>query len=169
MKNSKFSRLFVAALFVTVLALSGCKQIVPLLVDNYLIVAPIESNDAIIGDWVDNTGAHYETTQNAFDNHGTGYQSYAGNNLVVQKISDTSGTIFIKLTRAADANWQYTTTAPDVGKWYAISYKNLGTSSVKISGAYKSGGKTACDTLAEAVKEFTILNGYFGTYSDCTK
>ena len=169
MKNFKLSRLFAAAVFVAVLGLSGCKQIVTQFVDNYIIVAPIDANDALIGDWVDSSGAHYEVTQNAFDNHGTGWQSYAGNNLVVQKISDTAGTIFIQFTRAANSDWTYSTTAPDVGKWYGISYKNLTASGVDISGAYKSGGRSACNTLQEAINEFTIANGYFGTYNTCTK
>ena len=39
---------------------------------------------------------------------------------------------------------------------------------VKISGAYKSGGVSATDTLAEAKTTFTEAGGYFGVYSDCT-
>lgn len=31
------------------------------------------------------------------------------------------------------------------------------------------GGATSTETLDEAVSEFTIENGYFGTYSDCTR
>ncbi|MBO4857633.1 MAG: hypothetical protein J5527_03865 [Treponema sp.] len=63
--------------------------------------------------------------------------------------------------------YRYSTTAPDVGKWYAISFKDLAASAVKVSGAY--GTKSSTATLEEAVTEFTVENGYFAYYSDCTK
>ena len=168
MKNIKFSRLFAAFAFVAILALAGCKQNVEP-EKNYYYVLPLEANDSLIADWVDSTSTHYEITQNSFDNHGTFGNSYAGDNLVVLKSSDTAGIIFIKFTRAANPDWTYTASAPDVGKWYAVSYKDLTASSIKISGAYKKNGKTACTTLKDAVKEFTVDNGYFAAYSDCTK
>ena len=55
-----------------------------------------------------------------------------------------------------------------VGKYYAVSFKDLTDTTVKISGAYKSGGVSATDTLAEAKTTFTEAGGYFGVYSDCT-
>ena len=168
MKNIKFSRLFAAFAFVAILALAGCKQNVEP-EKNYYYVLPLEANDSLIADWVDSTSTHYEITQNSFDNHGSWGNSYAGNNLVVLKSSDTAGIIFIKYTRAMNSDYTYSATAPDVGKWYAISYKNLTASSIKISGAYKKNGKTACTTLKDAVKEFTVDHGYFATYTDCTK
>ena len=169
MKNIKISRLFATMMFVAVLAFTGCTQQVEEKI-TYFYVLPIESGDALIADWVDNNAAHYVITQSSFDNYGSWGDSYAGNNLVVLKQSDTAGTIFIKYTRAMNPDdYSYTTTAPDVGKWYAISYKGLSASSIQIAGAYKNGGKSACATLNEAVKEFTIANGYFATYSDCTK
>ena len=64
----------------------------------------------------------------------------------------------------------YSETAPDVGKWYAVSYKNLTSNSVSLSGAYKADGKTSTQTLDEAKKEFTVENGYFDySYSECIK
>ena len=60
-------------------------------------------------------------------------------------------------------------TAPDVGKWYAVSYKNLKKDSVSLSGAFKLGGKTSTETFKEAIQEFTVENGYFDYYSECTK
>lgn len=56
-----------------------------------------------------------------------------------------------------------------VGKFYAVSFTNLTSTNVYISGAYKSNGKSATDTLAEAINEFTIGNGYFDIYSSCKK
>ena len=68
--------------------------------------------------------------------------------------------------------YRYSASAPDAGKWYAISFKNLSESSVQFSGAYgsKEGHKlSSVDTLDEAKEEFTIENGYFSYYSDCTR
>ena len=169
MKNIKISRLFAAALFVAAFTFFGCAQNEEETSTKYIYVLPIDADDALIGDWVDDTACHYEISQTAFDNHGSWGDSYAGNNLVVQKFSETSGTIFIKYTRAMNPDFSYTNTAPDVGNWYAISYKDLTDSSIQIAGAYKENGKSSCATLKEAVKEFTKGHGYFDTYSTCTK
>ena len=75
---------------------------------------------------------------------------------------NTSGIIYGKYTTAPSYN-------PSVAnKYYAISFKGLTDSKVSISGAYKDGGVSATDTLAEAKTTFTEANGYFGSYSDCT-
>lgn len=76
--------------------------------------------------------------------------------------SDTSGIIYGKYTE----NSYYKDV---VGKYYAVSFKDLTESSISISGAYKSSGKTGTATLEEAISEFTIDNGYFGTYSACER
>ena len=132
----------------------------------------LTSGIALIGKWKDSYDSTYEISQNEFSNYGYGYDAYAGNNLVISITSNdfSSGYIYIQYTRAADENWNYTTDktkAPDVGKWYAISFKELTNSSIKLSGAY--GEKTSTETLEEAITEFTIENGYFASYSDCTK
>ena len=134
----------------------------------------LTSGIALIGKWKDSYDSTYEISQNEFSNYGYGYDSYAGNNLVISITSNdfSSGYIYIQYTRAADENWNYTTDktkAPDIGKWYAISYKGLTASSIQISGAYKYDGKTSTETLEEAMAEFTIENGYFAMYSDCVK
>lgn len=160
MKNTKFSFnrawLVLTALLMSALvavSLTSCKS---------------DDDDAsIYGTWVNKTDTYTETykiTETMFSN---GY--YEGNNLTVIESSDSSGYIYIKYTKAMNADWSYSENAPDVGKWYAISYKNLTDDTVSISGAYKSGGATSTETLDEAVSEFTIENGYFGTYSDCTR
>lgn len=56
-----------------------------------------------------------------------------------------------------------------VGKYYAVSFKDLTDTSILISGAYKKDGKTGADTLVEAITEFTINNGYYSFYSSCKK
>ena len=126
----------------------------------------IDADDLLVGTWTDGTKyGTYIITNTTFENAG----SYKGDNLVVQKLDSTSGYIYIKYTVAMNAEYSYSETAPDVGKWYAISYKDLGAEKISISGAYKDGGATSCKTLDEAVTEFTVDNGYFGTYSPLTR
>lgn len=76
--------------------------------------------------------------------------------------SDTAGIIYGKYTENS-----YTPSL--VGKYYAVSFKDLTDSGVSISGAYKESGKTGTDTLGQAIKEFTIDNEYFGIYSACER
>lgn len=126
----------------------------------------IDADDLLVGTWTDGTKyGTYIITNTTFENAG----SYKGNNLVVQKLDSTSGYIYIKYTVAMNADYSYSVTAPDVGKWYAISYKDLGAEKISISGAYKDGGATSCETLDEAVTEFTVDNGYFGFYTSHTR
>lgn len=135
-------------------------------------IEELSTDSPLIGKWKDSSSSIYEISQNEFSNYSDTYRSYAGNNLVISKTSENSGYIYIQYTRAADENWNYTTDkekAPDVGKWYTISYKSLTASSIQISGAYKDGGETSTETLEEAMAEFTIENGYFSTYSECVK
>lgn len=128
----------------------------------------IDADDLLVGTWTGGTEQYpesYTITNTTFESKG----SYKGNNLVVQKLDSTSGYIYIKYTVSMNADYSYSETAPDVGKWYAISYKDLGAEKISLSGAYKKGGATSCKTLDEAVTEFTVDNGYFGTYSSCTR
>ena len=168
MKSTRFSfgsaAAFLGALLIVVslsFSLASCKT------DN-------DDDDPIllVGKWQDSSNFIYEISKNEFSNYGEGFDSYAGNKLVISITSNdfNSGYIYIQYTRAADENWNYTTDktkAPDVGKWYSISFKELTNSSIKLSGAY--GEKTSTETLEEAITEFTIENGYFASYSDCTK
>ena len=185
MKNLKFSRLFAAVTFVAILALAGCKQ------------PDTSTLASLYGTWVEAStygNAYYKITSTTFENYGDTYESYAGNALTVVEDTEDSGRIFIKYTKSyestntkptgddadtwtyspanpawgtAESWYRYSTTAPDVGKWYAISYKDLTANSINISGA--AGTKTSCDTLEEAKTEFTVDNGYFSYYSSCAK
>lgn len=166
MKNTNFSRfakLWVAALvLVCGVAFTGCKP-------------EVQYRDiALEGTWVESGecgNSYYEISFNSFKNYGDTYESYEGNNLVIRETSSDSGYIYIKYTKSMNPDYSYSTNAPDVGKWYAISYKNLTINSISIAGAYSdaAGAKTSTDTLEEAIKEFTIEKNYFGTYSECTK
>ena len=122
--------------------------------------------DNLIGTW-EFDGQYPETYTITKDSFTNGY--YAGNNAKVYKTSENSGYIYIQYTKAANADWTYSETAPDVGKWYAVSYKDLTDSTIKLSAAYKADGKTATATIEEAKSEFTVDNGYFGIYSELTK
>ena len=76
--------------------------------------------------------------------------------------SDASGIIYGRYI----TNSFYTNV---VGKYYAVSFKDLTDTSISISGAYKKDGKIATDSLVEAITEFTINNGYYSFYSSCKK
>lgn len=179
MKSTRFSfgsaATFLGALLIVVslsFSLASCKTDDN---DDDSLTSGIEelsTDSPLIGKWKDSSSSIYKISQNEFSNYGDDYDSYAGNNLVISKTSENSGYIYIQYTRAADENWNYTTDkekAPDIGNWYAISYKELKENSIQLSGACKSEGKTSTESLEEAITEFTIDNGYFGTYSDCTK
>ena len=159
MFHNKFSRFL--AVFITVVSLCafGCKT------------QPEEvSYSDIFGKWTDDSGSIYEITEDSFKNYGEGWSAYEGNSLeIIPNDDGKSGTIFLKYTVSMNPDWSYSNTAPDVGKWYAVSYKNLTKNSVSLSGAFKLGGKTSTETFFEAIKEFTVANGYFDYYSECTK
>ena len=148
MKNIKFSRLFAAFAFVACLALTACQQQAP------------ETHKNIEGTWVSTFGEKWVITGSDLTNYYGTTVSYAGNEINVEE-SGSSGYIYVKYTKA------YSTS--DVGKWYALHYKDLNGNGVKISGAYKAGGQTSCATLEAAKAEFTVANGYYASYSECTK
>ena len=159
MFHNKFSRFL--AVFITVVSLCafGCKT------------QPEEvSYSDIFGKWTDDSGSIYEITEDSFKNYGEGWSAYEGNSLeIIPNDDGKSGTIFLKYTVSMNPDRSYSNTAPDVGKWYAVSYKNLKKDSVSLSGAFKLGGITSTETLKEAIQEFTVANGYFDKYSECTK
>lgn len=134
-------------------------------------VYELSDNSALIGTWQSSYGEIFKITSTSLSNGGSWGDAYAGNNLVVSYTNDeaTSGYIYIKYTRAMNPDYSYSETAPDVGKWYAIAFKELTASSVLLSGAYNASGKTSTETLEEAISTFTIAKGYFNNYSECVK
>ena len=92
----------------------------------------------------------------------TSANSYVVNVERIIYSSDTAGIIYGKYAENI-----YTPSL--VGKYYAVSFKDLTDSGISISGAYKESGKTGTDTLEQAIKEFTIDNEYFGIYSACER
>ena len=160
MFHNKFSRFL--AVFITVVSLCafGCKT---------------QPEEVFISDlygkWASSFGEVYEISKDYFKTYGESWSGYEGDSIIIipNENDNASGTIFLKYTVSANSDWSYSNTAPDVGKWYAVSYKNLTKNSVSLSGAFKLGGKTSTETFFEAIKEFTVENGYFGIYSECTK
>ena len=160
MFHNKFSRFL--AVFITVVSLCafGCKT---------------QPEEGIISDlygkWASSPNEVYEISKDYFKTYGTWGNGYEGDSIdiIPNENDNDSGTIFLKYTVSANPDWSYSNTAPDVGKWYAVSYKNLTKNSVSLSGAFKIGGKTSTGTFFEAIKEFTVANGYFDRYSECTK
>lgn len=126
-------------------------------------------NYSLTGTWQSSYGEIFKITSTSLSNGGSWGDTYAGNNLLVSYTNDeaTSGYIYIKYTRAMNPDYSYSETAPDVGKWYAIAFKELTASSVSLSGAY--GTESSTSTLEEAISTFTIANGYFTSYSECVK
>ncbi len=138
-------------------------------------VYELSENSALIRTWQSSYGEIFKITSTSLSNGGSWGDSYAGNNLVVSYTNDeaTSGYIYIKYTRAYcsthsdPTTYTYDTDAADVGKWYAIAFKELTASSVSLSGA--AGTVSSTSTLEDAISTFTIANGYFDNYSECVK
>lgn len=123
---------------------------------------PYNDNSRLLGTWISTYNETYIYDGKTFTSAYDGKNSYV---ITVERIiysSDTAGIIYGKYT-------ENTYDSSVVGKYYAVSFKDLTYSSVSISGAYKEKGKIATDSLVEAITEFTINNGYYGTYSSCKK
>ena len=162
MFHNKFSRFL--AVFITVVSLCafGCKT------------QPEEDFISdLYGKWTSSFGEVFEISKDYLKNYSEDWSSYEGDSIIIipNENDNASGTIFLKYTvsKNPDPDKSYSNTAPDVGKWYAVSYKNLTKNSVSLSGAYKSDGKTSTETLEEAKEEFSVANGYFDFYSECKK
>lgn len=130
----------------------------------FLFIAIISCNknpyNRLLGTWENKQPTYTET----YIYDGITFTSINTYKMEVERIiwnSDASGIIYGKYT-------ENTYSPSVVGKYYAVSFKDLTDTSISISGAYKD-GKMAADSLVEAITEFTINNGYYGTYSSCKK
>ena len=121
---------------------------------------PYNDNSRLLGTWENKQQTYTETY--IYDGINFDAGSYKMKVKSIIWSSDASGIIYGKYT-------ENTYSPSVVGKYYAVSFKDLTYSSVSISGAYKEKGKIATDSLVEAITEFTINNGYYGTYSSCKK
>lgn len=122
---------------------------------------PYNDNSRLLGTWENKQPNFTET----YIYDGITFTSSGSYKMKVKSIiwsSDASGIIYGRYT-------ENTYSPSVVGKYYAVSFKDLTDTSISISGAYKEKGKIATDSLVEAITEFTINNGYYGTYSSCKK
>lgn len=163
-----FFRALFAALTVVLFSASftGCSDSVETETE-YVLSNDVD--EALQATWVSPAGASFSETYTITDTTFAAAGSYEGNELLIRKTGDDSGYIYLKYTKSMNTDYSYSESAPDVGKWYAVSYKGLTQNTIQLSGAYKAGGVTSKETLEEAVEEFTIENGYFAYYSSLVK
>lgn len=121
---------------------------------------PYNDNSRLLGTWENKQQTYTETY--IYDGINFDAGSYKMKVKSIIWSSDASGIIYGRYT-------ENTYDSSVVGKYYAVSFKDLTYSSVSISGAYKKDGKIATDSLVEAISEFTINNGYYSFYSSCKK
>lgn len=186
-KNNLFTKVALAALLVlSAVAFSSCKADPE---EDYspseLGLIVLDNNHPLVGTWASGYGELFTIKLSEFSAKDT----YTIENTFVYELTESSGYIYGQYTEIYDwAKGQ--TTEPDntdgwlfsygkwyptnkalIGKWYAVYYEKLTSTSVTITAAYKDGGKSVCKTLKEALEEFTVEKGYFAPDypSECTK
>ena len=149
MKTKKFGKIHTYSLLLVFLfiAIISCNK------------NPYNDNSRLLGTWENPT---YKDETYIYDGINFDAGSYKMKVKSIIWSSDASGIIYGRYTE----NTYYSSV---VGKYYAVSFKDLTDTSISISGAYKEKGKIATDSLVEAISEFTINNGYYSNYSSCKK
>ena len=149
MKTKKFGKIYTYSLLLVFLfiAIISCNK------------NPYNDNSRLLGTW-ENKQPNFTETY-IYDGINFDAGSYKMKVKSIIWSSDASGIIYGKYT-------ENTYSPSVVGKYYAVSFKDLTDTSISISGAYKD-GKMSADTLVEAITEFTINNGYYSLYSSCKK
>ena len=123
-----------------------------------------ETSASIYGTWTASTDSYAIASSTVTYNDGGYGYGWTGSLASVSATDSSSGYIYVKYTSVGDS-----LSPTFVGTYTAVSYKSLGTSSVQMSNAYKSGGSDHESTLAGAVAEFTIANGYYAYYGAYSK
>lgn len=149
MKTKKFGKIYTYSLLLVFLfiAIISCNK------------NPYNDNSRLLGTWENKQPKYTETY--IYDGINFDAGSYKMKVKSIIWSSDASGIIYGRYT-------ENTYDSSVVGKYYAVSFKDLTDTSISISGAFK-GGKMAADSLVEAITEFTINNGYYSFYSSCKK
>ena len=150
MKTKKFGKIHTYSLLLVFLfiAIISCDK------------NPYNDNSRLLGTWENKQQTYTETY--IYDGINFDAGSYKMKVKSIIWSSDASGIIYGRYT-------ENTYSPSVVGKYYAVSFKDLTDTSISISGAYKKDGKMSADTLVEAITEFTINNGYYSFYSSCKK
>lgn len=128
-------------------------------------VTPPDKDSLLIGEWLNlsTIGSQYGEEKYTYD--GQTFTSVGAYSITVEEISwtsDTEGFIYGKYTEAYQPS--------DVGKYYAVSFKDLTDTTISICGAHDSATQSSsADSLDDAKTKFTIANGSFSQYSSCDK
>ena len=149
----------VAALAACLVLLSGCE------------LATSSADGALTGYWKSTFGDGFELSGNTL----AGFRyvqyddadrnvSFAG--IVANRPNFDASTGYIIVLVTEPGSWGKT-----AGSYYAIHWKNLSGSLVAAASAYKVGGahNNGMETLAEALAEYTVENGYYGYYGEYEK
>jgi len=149
----------VAALAACLVLLSGCE------------LATSSADGALTGYWKSTSGDGFELSGNTLE--GFRYVQYddADRNvsfagIVANRPNFDASTGYIIVLVTEPGSWGKT-----AGSYYAIHWKNLSGSLVAAASAYKVGGahNNGMETLAEALAEYTVENGYYGYYGEYEK
>lgn len=174
MKSTRFSfgsaATFLGALLIVVslsFSLASCKTADD---DNPLPqgVEELSSDSPLIGKWKDiydsyNTYGTYDTQISTSFIETSSYDKHEGQ-IYIGKIDDNSGYIYYQLseniTGYNDSGESYTIECK--GKWSAVAYSNLKSTSVNMCDAYNANTKYDFqNSLEECITLYTIENGYF--------
>lgn len=124
-----------------------------------------------MGTWRSTYGEIFKFNTSEVESYFETSLGYTGDSVVFERETATSGYIYMQYTRAyctthsSGYNYIYDTDSLDVGKWYAIYYKNLTLDSVSISGS----ALPASNSLEDAKIEHTVEKGAFAGFSECTR
>lgn len=160
MSNIKTKLLFIASILLFAVSCSNPST-------NPIVTKDWKNNpnyNLLLNVWENSSykGEIYEYKEGYFYSYGGGYGSITYSitaDEIVWGKDNTSGIIYGKYLESWDK--------PSIGKYYAVSFKNLTANSISISGAYNPDGTYTAATLEEAKKIFTIENNSFSAYSDC--
>jgi hypothetical protein len=149
----------VAALAACLVLLSGCE------------LATSSTDGVLTGYWTSIYGDGFELSSNTLEgfryvqyNDADRSVSFAGTVVNNPDYFARSGYLVIRIS---DPGSFYKTE----GAYYVIHWKNLSGSLVSASSAYKVGGahNNGMPTIADALAEYTVENGYYGYYGEYEK